>query len=249
MAPPPAPPPSPPPASPPEPARPDVNHRQILDRVAGAVDIRAHMANWTRYSPFETLVLTVLSQNTTDVNSGRAFRQLRETMDVTPATLADAEQETIQEAIRTAGLHRQKSQRIKAIARTVHEAWDDDFDFLEAWPLAKARARLESLPGVGHKTADVVLNFVARRPIMPVDTHITRIARRIGLVPAKAGYERIRRALEALLADRDEIFTMHVSLIHFGRQTCKARHPRCLECPAAEFCPQILAKPARRGKR
>lgn len=216
----------------------------MLQIIADEMDIEAHIKNWTRYTPFETLVRTILSQNTTDKTSFKAFDRLMERYpEFTPENMAGADVEDIAEAIRIAGLYQQKSERIKEVARIIAEEWDppSNFQFMLSAPLHEARAKLMALPGIGTKTADVVLNFVAQRPIMPVDTHITRISKRIGLVPHKAKYDEIREAIEASIPE-EQIFTIHVSLIFFGRKVCRARDPQCPTCPVAQLCPKLIER-------
>ncbi len=221
----------------------EIIEKEVNSTVAG------HVRNWQRLTPFETLVRTILSQNTTDKTSFVAFDTLKEKFqEITPKTMADAEQSEIQDAIRFAGLHLQKSQRIKAIAEIILTEWEKDFTFLYEAPLMEARKRLIALPGVGKKTADILLNFVAERPILPVDTHITRISKRIGLVGQKAKYDEIREAIEANIPV-EKIFTIHVSLIFFGRKICKAIKPLCESCPITHLCPQfIVVKPKKTKK-
>jgi endonuclease-3 len=103
-------------------------------------------------------------------------------------------------------------------------------------PLAEAKAWLRSLPGVGPKTAACVLMFALGRPALPVDTHVGRIARRLGLVPANTGAAAAHDLLEAVLAP-EEVFAFHVSLINHGRRLCRAQRPLCADCPLRDRCP------------
>ncbi|NVM30701.1 MAG: endonuclease III [Candidatus Helarchaeota archaeon] len=218
----------------------------MLEIIEREMDIAQHVKNWKRLSPFESLIRTILSQNTTDKNSFAAFENLASKFEVTPEGLVKVDQSEIQDAIRIAGLHNQKSKRIKEISQIIISDWNSDFSFIYEAPLEEARKKLMDLPGIGNKTADVVLNFVAQRPILPVDTHITRISKRIGLVPQKAKYDEIREAIEALIPE-DKIFTIHVSLIFFGRKVCKAINPQCPTCPLTHLCPKLIVK-KKKGK-
>ena len=137
--------------------------------------------------PMSELILTILSQNTSDTNSGRAFMRLKQRFpkwdDLLPADPDD-----IVPAIQAGGLARIKAPRIKAILEEVHERLASfDLMFLKDLPMDEAKAWLRSLPGVGPKTAACVLMFALGRPALPVDTHVHRVAQRLGLVPAKAG--------------------------------------------------------------
>ncbi len=182
------------------------------------------------------LVLTILSQNTSDANSGRAFMRLRSRFP-TWETLMAADPGEIESEIRVGGLAATKAPRIKAI---LDEVWQRlgsfDLSFLGEMPLAEAKAWLRSLPGVGPKTTACVLMFALGRPALPVDTHVGRIARRLGLVPAKTGAAEAHDLLEAMLAP-EEVYPFHVSLIKHGRRLCRAQRPLCADCPLRDRCP------------
>ncbi len=185
--------------------------------------------------PMTELVLTILSQNTSDTNSGRAFMRLKERFPTWDA-LKDAPVEEIEGAIAVGGLARQKAPRIKASLQAVYEArggWD--LEFLRDLPMEEAKAWLRALNGVGPKTAACVLMFALGRPALPVDTHVHRVAQRLGLAPAKASAEKAHDILEALLAP-DEVYPFHVSLIKHGRRLCRAQRPLCGECPLLDGC-------------
>ena len=182
------------------------------------------------------LVLTVLSQNTSDRNSGRAFIQL---MRRYPgwAAVADAPADELIETIRGGGLAQQKGPRIQRILEAVRaRAPDWNLAFLAEEPLEEARAWLRGLPGVGPKTAACVLLFALGRPALPVDTHVERVAKRLGLVPPGTTAERAHERLEALVPP-ERYYRFHMLLIKHGRRTCAARAPRCGECPLAAACP------------
>jgi len=182
------------------------------------------------------LVLTVLSQNTADTNSGRAFTQLMRRYPSWKA-IAQAPPEDVVATIANGGLSQQKGPRIQQILRAVEErspAWD--LSFLRDMPMEEARAWLRSLPGVGPKTAACVLLFALGLPAMPVDTHVERVAKRLGLIPAKLAPEQAHTALETLVAPAG-YYRFHMLLIKHGRRLCGARRPRCGECPLAPDCP------------
>lgn len=192
-------------------------------------------------TPFEVLVSTVLSQSTTAANERRGMDGLRAAFGrVTPGALAAADADTIARAIWHAGLARQKAPRLREIARLVLDRWGGDLGRLMRRPLREARPALTALPGVGPKTADVVLAMAAGRPTFPVDTHIARIARRWRLARG-SGYEAVRAALEAWTppAKRKE---WHLAMIAHGRDLCKARRPRCGKCPVAADCDWFQAR-------
>jgi endonuclease-3 len=100
----------------------------------------------------------------------------------------------------------------------------------------EARKKLMELPGVGPKTADVVLLFSANQPTIPVDTHVNRVSKRLGLAPANGDYEAVRLSLQSLFEPKDYL-AVHLLLIAHGRKTCKAQHPCCHQCPVYDYCP------------
>ena len=184
--------------------------------------------------PFAVLAAIILSQNTSDKNSIKAYHRLREEVGVTPEAILSVDEERLVEVIRVAGLPRQKARALKALARLVAERGGSEWLLREdPWRL---REELLRLPGVGPKTVDVFLSIYKRAPVFAVDTHAARIAKRWGLVGEKAGYEEVSRALlEFFGAERAE--EAHRLLIALGRTYCRARNPRCWECPLREACP------------
>ena len=210
--------------------------RAELSRALAVIERLYRIEPWSRgMDSFEILVGTVLSQNTNDRNSMLAFRRLKKRFKIRPEVLANAKERDIVECIRPAGLHNMKAPRIKSIAQELLEKYDGKLDDILRLPEAEARTKLLGLPGVGFKTADVLLAFVAGRNVLPVDTHIARIAKRIGIVDAKAEYEETRSALESLVSSEKRGRT-HLALIKIGRTICKARKPLCPKCPILRFC-------------
>ena len=178
---------------------------------------------------------TILSQNTNGRNRSTAHDRLEEMIGITPENLADAPLEAIAEAIRPAGMYNQRSRVLKRVSEMVLERFDGSLDDVVKKPFTEAREDLMGLPGVGPKTADVVLMFVAGSRIVPVDRHIFRISERLGIVPEKASYGDVRNAWEAVSPpERRE--DVHVLLIRFGRETCKARSPLCYDCFIENLC-------------
>jgi len=186
--------------------------------------------------PFQTLIITVLSQATADKNTARAFENLSRRFSIIPEALAKASVEDIERAIRVGGLYRNKSKVIKAISSIILEKFNGSLDFIQSLPLEEARKILLKIPGIGPKTADVVLLFCAGKPTIPVDTHVNRVSKRLGLAPQRADYEGIRRALETLYSPEDYLL-VHLLLISLGRKYCKARKPLCKPCPVNTLCP------------
>jgi endonuclease-3 len=189
-----------------------------------------------RVDPLDELILTVLSQHTSDINAERAFAQLREAFPTWDAVV-DAGTEAVADAIRSGGLADSKAPRLQVILREVRER-EGRFDLsaLRAMSDTEARAYLTSLPGVGPKTAAVVLSFALGRDAIPVDTHVHRASKRLGLVPPNATAEKADRLLHDLVPDGLRT-PLHVALIRLGREICKAPIPRCRECPLEDLCP------------
>lgn len=185
---------------------------------------------------FKSLIRTILSQNTNWRNEETAYRRLEESVGVTPRNLSRASQSDIANAIRPAGMYNQRSRTIKQVSEKVLELYDGDLSEVVAKPYPEAREALMSLPGVGEKTADVVLLFNAGKDVLPVDRHIARIAKRLELVPSNAGYDTIRLTFEDATTPNKFLDT-HIKLIQFGRDVCRALNPKCHECPLNDVCP------------
>jgi endonuclease III len=187
-------------------------------------------------APLDELILTVLSQHTSDVNADRAFASLRAAFP-TWNRVAEVPPEAVADAIRSGGLADTKAPRIQAILREVHDREGGyNLSRLGSMTDAEARAYLTSLPGIGPKTAAVVLSFALGRDAIPVDTHVHRVARRLGIVPPTSSAERTDRLLHDLVPDGLRT-QLHVALIRLGREICKAPIPRCRRCPLKDLCP------------
>lgn len=190
---------------------------------------------WHPHEPLDTLVRTILSQNTNDVNRDRAFERMRARFPTWEA-VRDASLSDLVEAVRPAGLAPIKAPRIQEALRRITDAQGCiSLDFLADMPLEEARRWLLSLPGIGPKTAAIVLLFAFGRPAFPVDTHIHRVARRLGLIPPRVSREDAHRILEAILPP-DTYYSFHLNLIAHGRAICQARLPRCESCVLRDDC-------------
>ncbi len=184
-------------------------------------------------NPLNVLILTILSQNTNDGNRDRAYRSLRERFP-DYESMVSAPVEELAEAIRVGGLHRQKAERIQRILRAIRtEQGSYDLSYLSDLSREEALKELLKFKGVGKKTAGIVLSFSLGKPYFPVDTHITRITRRLGLV--KKGQDP-HDVMNKLVPD-DLKYQLHLHLIRHGRETCKARKPRCDDCVIRDLCP------------
>ena len=194
----------------------------------------------------DALVETILSQNTTDTNSSRAFRALRRRYprwsDVLAAPTSD-----IAATIRSAGLANTKAPRIKTIlARLQEEQGQLSLKHMGRMNNAAAMEYLLSLPGVGPKTSACTLLFGMGRDIFPVDTHIHRLCRRLGIVSNFATAERTQEEMAALVP-KGRALSLHINFIRHGRQVCKAQRPQCDGCALAGVCDYKLLDLQRRG--
>jgi endonuclease-3 len=231
--------------------------RYVLDGLADAYG----RPTWERrLDPTSELVLTILSQNSADVNAEQAFDSLRRAYPSSrPAEMhlpgggwggvglaeapppdwtavEEAPLPELVEAIRPGGLAQQKAPRIQAaLHRIREERGDHSLEFLGSMDPLEARAWLTRIDGIGKKTASVLLLFCFGQPLMPVDRHVERVSHRIGLIPPKATADDAHDLYLALLSP-DEMYEGHVNLIRHGRLTCHARRPACDRCPVRPRC-------------
>ncbi|MFH1924809.1 MAG: endonuclease III, partial [Planctomycetota bacterium] len=183
----------------------------------------------------DELIATILSQNTSDANSHGAFEELWRRFGDWDA-VRRAPVARIAGAIRQAGLANRKAPRIKAILKRIHaERGELSLEFLRSMPTPEAVAYLRGLDGVGPKTAACVLLFACRKPVLPVDTHVHRVSRRLGLIAPGTDAARAHEEL-APLVPASRVLEFHVQLIRHGRTRCSARNPKCEDCPLVDLC-------------
>ena len=191
-----------------------------------------------RMSPLDSLMLTVLSQNTTDANSGRAFERLKARFPTWQDVLK-ARPQQIADTIRSGGLAEIKSGRMKQIlGRIEQDQGRLDLSLLRRMSVAEVREYLLSLPGVGRKTAAVVMLFSLGMPTFPVDTHVLRVSRRLGLIPPRTTMDQAHDLFDQMLKT-EQMLDLHLGLIRHGRTVCIARRPRCPICVLLDLCPQV----------
>jgi endonuclease-3 len=190
---------------------------------------------WHPHDPVATLVNTILSQNTNDVNRDTAYERLRERLP-TWEQVRDAPKEEVVEAIRPAGLGPTKAPRIQGALRRITEREGNiNLDFLRDMSTEEARGWLTELPGVGPKTAAIVLCFALGKPAFPVDTHVHRVSTRLGLIPDDTSREKAHDILEDIVP-REAYYPFHLNLIAHGRAICHSRSPECERCVLQEDC-------------
>lgn len=176
--------------------------------------------------PFTTLVSCIISQRTKEERTKQASERLFKLAD-SPEKMNELTEEEIKEAIRPAGMYNQKSERIKKVTERILNEYDGE--------VPRSREELMKLPGVGYKTADVTRCFGFGIDTIPVDTHVNRVPKRWGWLPEEASKEEVKQKLEEV-ASEEEYGFFHVALIHFGRDICLPRGPKCSECPFTDFC-------------
>lgn len=191
---------------------------------------------WQVHSdPLSELIATILSQNTSDLNSHRAYLSLKSRFK-TWDNVRKAKARQIANTIRSGGLADIKAKRIKVILQQIFEENGKlNLNFLKRWSTEKIREYLGRYQGVGEKTIACVLLFSLKRPALPVDTHVLRVSRRLGLVPPKTDARKAEWMLEELVSPQ-RVYRFHLDLIKHGRKICKAANPRCPECVLLEIC-------------
>ena len=207
-------------------------YRRIYERlneVYGRPTWRQHLP------PIDELISTILSQATSDTNRDKGFYALKERYPDWESVM-NAPTEEVIATIRSSGLANQKGPRIQAALRTIYERRGEiDLDFLADMPLPEAKKWLMSIKGIGPKTAAIILLFAFGRPAFPVDTHVHRTTRRLGLIGANVSADKAHDILEEM-GDENTFYAMHLNLIRLGREICRARNPQCAICPLQTEC-------------
>jgi len=204
----------------------------IVDLLRAEYKIREFQPH---HDPLAELIQTILSQNTSDKNSRPAFKALQDTFGSWEAIIT-AEIDEIADSIKGGGLGQIKAKRIQTALLEIKKRRSKiDLSFLSDMQVKEAREWLKQLPGVGNKTANCVLLFALGKPALPVDTHIFRLSKRLGLIPQQASLDEAHELLENIVPV-DDIYEFHVSMIEHGRQVCKALHPHCSECIIKSYC-------------
>lgn len=188
-----------------------------------------------RYEPLDELICTILTQHTSDVNAIKAFESMR-SLYPDWDDIVEMPRETLSGIIRSAGLSNQKAKSIQAVLREIHlRLGSYSLDVLAEMPLEEARRWLMSLPGVGPKTAAIVLCFSFGFSTIPVDTHVFRLMWRLGIIEKKLGEAKAHVVAEKIVP-KALAFRFHVALITHGRKICKSLRPRCEDCPLIDMC-------------
>lgn len=189
--------------------------------------------------PIDELVMTILSQHTNDVNMYRAFTSLKDTYSSWEEVLA-APQDEFAASIRSSGMYNLKAKRIQATLREIHERVGKlDLSLIETMEISEAKEWLTSLYGVGPKTAAIVLLFSFGLPVLPVDTHVWRVTKRLGIIDMKVSREKAHELLEQIMPP-DCIPSLNKNLVRHGREICHAQNPKCNECFLKKMCDYYL---------
>lgn len=210
--------------------------RQLYQKIAPLLRAKYGHPTWRQHlPPVDELVCTILSQNTSDTNRDRAFDALRERFPDWES-VRDAPEELVRDTIRPAGLAKQKAPRIQNALRTLTEQQGAiTLDFLADMPVEEARQWLVDLKGIGPKTAAIILLFAFNKPAFPVDTHVHRVTKRLGLIDEERSANKAHDVLEAVVPPED-YYVFHLNLIQHGREVCQARKPKCKDCPLTSHC-------------
>jgi len=189
---------------------------------------------WGRYTPFETLVGIILSQRTYWKNVKTAIERFAERFNCIE-DVAKASVEEIEEVIKPAGLYRIRARRIKNIAEDLIEKCNGNLNKILNLPYDEAKEKLMIIKGIGPKTADVFLMAVRGEQVLPIDVHIFRIMKRLGIAGERDDYESLRAKLESEIPPVQRT-KAHLILIEFGRRICRSQNPECEECPIKRYC-------------
>jgi len=188
-----------------------------------------------RDDPVRSILRTILSQNTNDRNRDIAAERLFDRFE-SPEDILEAEISDIEDAVRPAGLGPTKARRIKSLLeRLKEEKGVITLEHVQDMGKSEAKEYLKSFDGIGPKTAAVTLLFVFDKPVMPVDTHVHRVSKRLGLIDNKTNREKAHNILEEMVPE-DRMYEFHINLIKHGRKICTARSPECEKCPLKELC-------------
>lgn len=208
--------------------------REMYERLLAAY---GHQPNVPRREPMHELISTILSHRTTGRNEDIAYQRMWDRFGSWEA-IRDAPVVELADAIAPANYAEQKAPRIKEVVRRViAERGEASLDFLRDMPLDDALAWLQSLPGVGPKTASLVLLFCFQRPVLPVDTHVHRVSQRVGLIGAKVDATAAHPLLLALFPlDPQVLYNFHITTLRHGQRVCVWGTPRCSRCVLTDIC-------------
>ena len=202
--------------------------KNSLDEIIKILKKRYHSISY-KADPFKVLITTILSQRTRDEvtreASKRLFKELRSIDDFLKVNV-----KKIETLIKPVGFYQIKARRIKEIVRILSRDYDKK--------VPNKREELLKLPGIGEKTADCVLCFGYNKPVIPVDVHVSVIAKRLGIASEKDGYRKIKEKIEKKVKNKDKKI-INALFVEFGKEICRTRAPKCDICPIKRFCKYV----------
>jgi endonuclease-3 len=221
------------------------NHAEFLEKIREEKPFKYIVQNLERTfgepvlskksDPLAMLINIILSQATSDVNSRRTFENLKKRFKTWENVLVAGEEE-IAEVIRLGGLANQKSKVIKDLLQQIKETHGTlSLKFVEEMPDEAARDFLQKFRGIGPKTVACTLLFACHKEVFPLDTHIFRVLKRMGILPEKITDVKAHRLLDELVP-KGKFYSLHVNLIRLGRKICRPKEPLCEQCPLLEYC-------------
>lgn len=211
-------------------------HQAQYKRIAAKLTEHYGYPQWRQHlPPVDELVSTILSQSTTDTNRDRAFYALKEHY-ADWESVRDAPTDEVIDIIRPAGLANQKGPRIQeALQYITDQHGSITLDFLADMSVEDAKTWLTTIKGIGPKTAAIILLFAFNMPAFPVDTHVHRVSKRLGLIDKNTSADRAHDIL-ATIVPTEEYYSAHLNFIRHGRELCRARQPLCEQCPLTSEC-------------
>lgn len=216
--------------------------KEIWQEVQEVLKSEGQIVNFNEfYNPFKNLVMGILAQNTSDRNRTRAYVGLAKRFAIEPDSLSKISVNEIKECIKVGGMHNIKAKKIKELADTIFGENGDYLTSVLNLPKQEAIIALMRLPGIGIKTAEVCIAYCSKEDVLPIDTNIKRVAKRLGLVSSKASYNEIQDALEKVIP-LGQRFRAHELFIRLGKDYCKPQNPKCRDCPVGSFCTYLLSK-------
>lgn len=210
--------------------------RQHYQKISALLSQHYGYPEWRQHlAPVDELVSTILSQATSDTNRDKGFYALKERYPDWEAVM-QAPVDEIEATIRSAGLSKQKAPRIQAALRYIYEKTGKiSLDFLADMEVAEAKAWLTTMNGIGPKTAAIILCFAFNKPAFPVDTHVHRVSKRLGLIGETVSADKAHDMMEAIVP-ADDYYADHLNIIRHGREVCNARKPHCEKCFLPAHC-------------
>ena len=232
-------------ASTPEP--PEKGPKHVLQVFYGEMSAAlGPMKWWPAKTPFEVIVGAILTQNTAWTNVRLALANLRRERLLTPRAMARVPQVKLARLIRPSGYFRQKAKKLKAFLEFLRGEYGGSLKRMFATPTAELREELLAVHGIGPETADSILLYAGRHPIFVVDAYTKRLLARHSVTPETASYDEVQQLfMRHLPADQAHFNEYHALIVNVGKKWCRAREPRCSECPLGEFLPNALVQPER----